>query len=45
MRVEWWNSTSMLGAAAYRVPNYMYSFGGGYSGYYDACDYTGSYGS
>lgn len=45
VRIEWWNQTSMLGAVAHRISPYRYSFGGGWSGYYDYCGYIGEYGS
>jgi hypothetical protein len=37
MRIEWWNSTSMLGATAHRITSYGYYTGGGYFGDLDPC--------
>jgi len=37
MRIEWWNSTAMLGAAAHRITAYRYYTGGGYYGDTDPC--------
>jgi hypothetical protein len=43
VRIDWWRSGKRVGTKLHHIRPYKYSFGGGWSGDYDACGYIGGF--